>query len=122
MNDQERKRETRRQNALDRLGTIIPAARFAAKHWRCLEAHHVAGRAYDEFTTIVCRNCHRKLSDVQKDQPPKADDPSCPLMRIGHFITGLGEFLRLLAEQLCKFGGELIALAIGASTDGEARS
>jgi hypothetical protein len=39
--------------------------------WRCLEVHHIAGRDFDnDATAILCRNCHRKLSDDLKDHPP----------------------------------------------------
>jgi hypothetical protein len=119
----ERKREARRQTALDRLGSNNPRCTVCGEtDWRCLEAHHVAGRAYNGFTSIVCRNCHRKLSDVQKDQPAKADHPPLPSERIGHFLLGLADFFLLLAGQLRQFGGELINLALGASTSGETRS
>jgi len=36
---------------------------------RCAEDHHIAGRKYDDMTVRVCRNCHRKLSDMQRDHP-----------------------------------------------------
>jgi hypothetical protein len=123
MEADERRRETRRQAALDRLGTNKPRCTVCGEtDWRCLEAHHVAGRAYEEFRAIVCRNCHRKLSDMQKDQPPKIGDPPWTSERIGHFLLGLADFLLLLAEQLRRFGGELIALAVGASASGGTRS
>jgi len=34
---------------------------------RCLELHHVAGRAFADDCVIACCNCHSKLSDMQKD-------------------------------------------------------
>jgi hypothetical protein len=106
MDKDERKRETRRQAALDRLGSNNPSCTVCGEtDWRCLEAHHVAGRAYNDFTSIVCRNCHRKLSDVQKDQPAKANHPPYPSERIGHFLLGLADFFLLLAGQLRQFGG-----------------
>ena len=123
MNDQERKRETRRQAALDRLGTNDPRCIHCGEtDWRCLEAHHVAGRAYDDFTSVECRNCHRKLSDPQKDHPPKIGEPPSLPEQVGHFLLGLADFFLLLVEQLRKFGGELIASALDASNDEEARS
>lgn len=123
MNDQERKRETRRQAALDRLGTNDPRCVHCGEtDWRCLELHHPAGRAYDDFTSIECRNCHRKLSDSPKDYPPKIGDPPPLPERASHFLFGLADFFLLLAEQLRKFGGELIASALDASADEEKRA
>ena len=61
-------RERRRQRALERLGTDDPCCAICAENdWRCLELHHIAGQAFDDTTMIVCRNCHRKLSDMQKE-------------------------------------------------------
>jgi len=55
-------------------------------------------------TSVECRNCHRKLSDSQKDHPPKiGETPSLP-ERVGHFLLGLADFFLLLAEQLRQFG------------------
>ena len=34
---------------------------------RCLERHHIAGRAYADECVTVCSNCHAKLSEMQKD-------------------------------------------------------
>lgn len=119
----ERRREARQQAALDRLGTNEPRCVHCGEtDWRCLEAHHVAGRAYDDFTSIECRNCHRKLSDPQKDHPPKIGEPPSVPERAGHFLLGLADFLLLLVEHLRKLGGELIASALAAPTDEEAHS
>lgn len=118
MDEIERKRETRRQAALDRLGSNNPRCMHCGEtDWRCLEAHHVAGRAFDDFTCVECRNCHRKLSDPQKDHPPKIGEPLSLPERVGHFLLGLADFFLLLVEQLRKFGGELIASALDTSTD-----
>ena len=34
---------------------------------RCLELHHIAGRGFAPDCVIACRNCHAKLSDMQRD-------------------------------------------------------
>jgi hypothetical protein len=104
------KRETRRQTALDRLGTNEPHCVICGEtDWRVLERHHIAGRAYDEFGSIICRNCHRKLSDSQKDHPKKIGEPPCILERTVHFLRGLANFLALLIETLRRFANELAA-------------
>jgi hypothetical protein len=123
MDEDERKREARRQAALDRLGTNDPRCVHCGEtDWRCLELHHPAGRAYDDFTSIECRNCHRKLSDSPKDYPAKIGDPPSLEERVGHFLLGLADFFLLLVDELRKYGRELIASALGASTNAGARS
>jgi hypothetical protein len=34
---------------------------------RCLELHHIAGRAFANDCVTVCSNCHAKLSDMRKE-------------------------------------------------------
>lgn len=111
--------ERRRRQAHERLGTTTPrCGECGEADWRCLEAHHVAGRRFDEATVILCRNCHRKASDAQKDHPEAvADDPSW-LERIGHFLLGLADLLALAVEKLKLFGQELIDRAFGLRESG----
>ena len=72
VNEIELRRATRRQRAIERLGTRNPkCAHCGEADPLALELHHIAGQAYDRATVIVCRNCHRKLSDLQKDHPAK---------------------------------------------------
>ena len=112
MNTKELAKEKRRQNRLEKLGTQRPVCCRCGEHDdRCLEAHHIAGRAYADDAVIVCRNCHRKLSDAQKDHPQQwVDDPSM-LERIGHFLLGLADFFAILATKFREFGLWLIEKA-----------
>ena len=109
MNPKELAREKRKQSRLEKLGTQRPVCcQCGERDDRCLEAHHIAGRAYADDTVIVCRNCHRKLSDAQNDHPhPTASDPAT-LERIGHLLLGLADFFILLAQKLTDFGLWLI--------------
>ena len=70
MNDHELKRERRRQRALERLGMNNPRCVVCGyDDPLALELHHIAGRAHGDELVPVCRNCHRPLSDMQKDHP-----------------------------------------------------
>lgn len=101
--------ERRRQNALERLGTNNPRCIFCGENdWRALERHHIAGRAYDDFTCIHCRNCHRKQSDRQKDHPQPTDAPTSLPEAVGRFLLGLADFFEFLIEKLREFGNALI--------------
>ena len=112
MNAKELAREKRKQSRLEKWGTQHPACCMCGEtDDRCLEAHHIAGRKYASETGLVCRNCHRKLSDTQKDHPQQcADDPSM-LERIGHFLLGLADFFAILATKFREFGLWLIEKA-----------
>jgi hypothetical protein len=82
-----------------------------------LELHHPADFGCDGTRVIACRNCHRKLSDSQKDHPSfdPAADPA--LHAIGRFLLGLADMLERIFEQLRVFGELLIERAALASGD-----
>ncbi len=104
--------ERRRRQAYERLGTTTPTCGECGEtDWRCLEAHHVAGERYGGGRVILCRNCHRKTSDPQKDHPESLDATPSWLERIGHFLLGLADLLALAVEKLQAFGRELIERA-----------
>lgn len=113
MDTEEFERERRKQRALERLGSNHPRCVYCGEaDERCLERHHIAGRAYGEELAVVCRNCHRKLSDMQKDHPPALTDGEPPyLEKIGHFLLGLADLLEMLIEKLREYGMVLIEAA-----------
>ena len=78
-----------------------------------LELHHIAGWKHHDDLVIVCRNCHRLLSDNQLDHPEDRDGQDTVLATIGHYLMGLADLFRMLAERLMEFGKALIALANG---------
>ncbi len=106
-------KEIRKQRALERLGCNHPrCVRCGEADERCLELHHIAGRAYGEECAVVCRNCHRKLSDMQKDHPVALEPDEPPyLEKIGHFLLGLADLLEMLIEKLREYGMLLIEAA-----------
>lgn len=105
-------REQREQKRLERLGTDTPACiNCGERDSRCLQKHHFADYGRDDFTGIHCSNCHAKLSDEQLDHP-KYDPSNDPLLdKIGHFLLGLADTFRALADKLYEFGLELIKRA-----------
>ena len=107
-------REIRRQRALQRLGCEDPSCVLCGERDpHSVELHHLGGQAYDDTTGPVCRNCHRKLSDLQKDHPPQIGDSPCSNERVGHFLLGLADLFLLLVEKLREFGTALIERAAG---------
>lgn len=115
--------EKRRQYALERLGTNKPCCIICGEtDWRCLERHHIAGRKFDEAEVILCRNCHRKPSDDQKDHPKAATMPPNLFDRAGHFLLGLADLLALLIEKCREYGHALIEYAKTLAQQTEAQS
>src|SRR6516162_9014694 len=101
--------EDRLEQNYRRLGTHEPRCVICGEtDPRCLEEHHIAGRGYHDDTAIVCRNCHRKLSDAQRDHPPASAAPMEQRTAIGHFLLGLCDFLMAIVERLREFGHWLI--------------
>jgi hypothetical protein len=102
--------ETRRQAAFRRLGTDHPVCVICGcADWRCLELHHIAGQKHHGDLAIVCRNCHRILSDDQCDHPPVLEEDSI----IGRYLIGLADLLAMIASRLKEFGLFLIEMAEG---------
>ncbi len=109
MDEKEIKCERRKQRALERLGTNNPScAGCGETDWRCMELHHIAGKDLDEITAIYCRNCHRKLSDEQKNHPEKIMEVSDFSEQLGHFLLGLADMLALIVPKLREFANSLL--------------
>lgn len=117
-------RERRTQQRLERLGTNTPSCvACGTDDVRCLEAHHVAGRLFDPLTCVLCANCHRKVTDDQKDHPEPRSDTDAFLEQVGRFLLGLADMLRLVLDRLVTFGEALIERArTGALQTGEVQS
>jgi hypothetical protein len=113
MSEKERRYETRRQKAFARLGTDHPMCACCAEtNWRCMELHHLEGKEFGKTLIVVCRNCHRKLSDAQKDHTPtQLGPPPTTIESIGQFLQGLADLLLMLAEKLWEFGEYLLEQA-----------
>ena len=111
MDQLELNRERRKQRALERLGNEQSAMCHSAAAtipWR-LELHHIAGAPSMTKMVPVCRNCHRLLSDWQKDHPASVGDPPNDLERIGHSLLGLADMFELLVKWLREFATKLFA-------------
>jgi len=105
-------RIARVRKACERLGTDAPACAICGEtRPLLLEKHHVAGRAYDPATMILCKNHHALMTDAQKDFPPNVSDPPSQLETIGRMLLNLAELFAILVEKLKEFGLYLIELA-----------
>lgn len=120
MNKIELARETRKQRRHEALGTNEPRCGTCGENrWQCMEKHHPPGRVRDPDTTVLeCRNCHRVLSDDQRDHPAHNADADKMLDTIGHFLLGLADMLRIVIERLYAFGLALIERAASPQSGG----
>lgn len=109
MNEEELRREQRKQKRLECLGSNEPHCCICGEDaWQTLELHHIAGRKHDDTMVPMCRNCHRKVSDDQKDHPSFDPGADQMLASIGHFLLGLADLLTLILAKLHAFGLALI--------------
>ena len=109
MKDDEYARERRKQQRLETFGTNDPHCGMCGEaDDRTLELHHVAGRQHEDTMVLVCRNCHRKVSDDQKDHPAFIPNADPMLASIGHFLLGLADMLRIIVVKLQEFGLTMI--------------
>jgi hypothetical protein len=94
------------------LGTDQPiCAMCGERDWRCIEAHHVAGRKRDRTTVLLCANDHRRVTDNQQEHPISVSADDQLLDQIAHFLLGLADMLRVVAERLIEFANALISRA-----------
>jgi hypothetical protein len=109
MDEKSLAKERRKQAVLERLGTNSPQCVICVEgDPRCLEKHHLPGRKFGDDLVIVCRNCHRKLSDTQKDHPLQICTPPCLEERIAHFLHGLADLFELLIAKFREFADQLL--------------
>jgi hypothetical protein len=103
--------DRRKRQAFERLGTDHPQCVICGESdWRCLEVHHVAGKGYTDDVAILCRNCHRKLSDPSENGPSPSN---LPLMaQIGQWLVGLGDYFIELGRKLKERGNQLLEGAL----------
>jgi hypothetical protein len=105
-------KEARKQARLEKLGTNNPICVVCGvvDDWRCLEEHHIAWQAHGDELAIVCRNCHRILSDDQKDHP-KPISETRRMQSIGYLLIGLADLFSQLVISLRSHGEYLIHTA-----------
>ncbi len=111
MKNQHQNHEDRLEQQYRRLGTRQPVCvECAEADPFCLELHHIAGRKHHDDVSIVCRNCHRKLTDQQHDHVPHTTaEPNGELATIGRYLLGLCDLLAMIVETLRNFGKWLIS-------------
>jgi hypothetical protein len=122
MDEEYLKKKRRRQRRLERLGINTPRCVVCGEDDpSCLELHHIPGRKFSDELVIVCRNCHRRLSDAQKDHPRQEADPPSVVECIVHFLQGLADLFEQLVPQLRKIAKQLAEKLSGDRTIGRSK-
>jgi hypothetical protein len=107
-----KKKEARKQKRLERLGSNYPVCVTCGEDDdRCHEGHHIAGRAHDDAIALLCCNCHRKVTDDQKDHPKPAAPAASRTQSTGYLLLGLANLFGLLVVTLRQHGEYLIKAA-----------
>ncbi len=84
----------------------VPASKIPK---RLLERHHLAGRAANDFTVILCRNHHAILTDWQEDWDPRLRHPRAPSERLAAFLQGRADLDLVLAQSRSDLAAHLQA-------------
>ena len=96
-----RKSEKRLFQAYRRLGTDEPicvVCRYTYPH--ALEVHHLLGLGLDGTTGIVCRNCHRHLTDLQQGWPEARIETLQTNLISARLLFGLADLFATVAPAL----------------------
>jgi hypothetical protein len=88
MDDEDFQRERRNERRFERMGTRTPRCPCCGETSpECFEEHHIAGRRYDQDTTIfVSATCHLKLTELQKSHPMFDPNADPFLQSLAHFL------------------------------------
>jgi hypothetical protein len=106
-------REHRKQARAHKVGTdkFDCAAGCGESDWRVMQEHHLGARKHNDFIVLLCANDHCRVTDDQKDHPKVLPGGDEFLARVGKFLKGLVDLLRIILEHLNDFANELIARA-----------
>lgn len=75
------------------------------------EDDHMIGRKHGDLVWPLCPTCHRKRTELQREEPPPTADPRNPLEVIGRWLLSVAEYFELMCETVRRFGEFLIELA-----------
>ena len=68
--------ERRKQARFEKLDTDKPICAICGdKNWWRIERHHIEGQNRGESLTLLCANCHRDVTEDQKDYTPLIPQP-----------------------------------------------
>ena len=75
------------------------------------EDDHIIGRKHGDLVWPLCLPCHRKRSELQREEPPPTGNPRNVLEIIGRWLLSVAEYFEFMCETFRRFGEYLIELA-----------
>ncbi len=105
--------DERREQDYKRLRTRNPVCVLCGydKHPAALELAHIAPKGFHDDGAALCRNCHREISDGEKDYPYSPETNNTKMETIGRYLLALAEWFRGIASTLEGFGQWLLEQA-----------
>lgn len=105
--------ELRREKDYRRLRTRTPICLHCGycNHPAAMELAHIAPRKFHDDAGVLCSNCHREMSDPEKDlsYAPQSINPE--METIGRYLLALSEWFIRIAETIAAFGRWLMEQA-----------
>ncbi len=110
MNDLITPEELRRESDYKRLRTRNPVCLSCgySNHPAVMELAHIAPRQFHDDGGVLCSNCHREMSDTEKDlsYAPQSINPQ--METIGRYLLALAEWFQRIAATIALFGAWLL--------------
>lgn len=105
--------DERREADYRRLRTRTPICLSCGydNHSAAMEFAHIAPRGIHADGGVLCSNCHREMSDTEKDfsYAPQSQNPM--MEAIGRYLLALAEWFERIAETFTTFGDWLLVQA-----------
>jgi hypothetical protein len=120
MDNQEKSSERRKQRRLEQIGANNPVCVMCGcTKWYTQEGHHIAGRQFDKHVEYFCANCHRELSEKQKQHPRASCKSPGTGECAGHYCLGLADIFAPVSQMVDQFGHKLVdsSATAGLNTD-----
>ena len=105
--------DIRREKDYRRLRTRTPICLSCgySKSSSALELAHIAPREFHDDAGVLCSNCHREMSDAEKDLSYSPQSANPQMETIGRYLIALSEWFLRIANTIAAFGEWLLDFA-----------
>ena len=105
--------DIRREKDYRRLRTRTPICLSCgySKSSSALELAHFAPREFHDDAGVLCSNCHREMSDAEKDLSYSPQSANPQMETIGRYLIALSEWFLRIANTIAAFGEWLLDFA-----------
>lgn len=105
--------DERREKDYRRLRTRNPICLSCGytNHSAAMELAHIAPKRFHDDGGVLCSNCHREMSDTEKDYSYKPVSQNPMMETIGRYLLALSDWMLRIAETIAEFGRWLLLQA-----------